>query len=133
MARLYADPPYWQSWVAIWAGRYGSDHVVEWFTQRRTQMTQALEAYQTAIQTGSLSHDGNEVMARHIANAHRHDLPQLDEQGRPLFLIRKERSDSPNKIDLAMAGVLSWEARNDTIAAGALDTYSGKPWEFGAV
>ena len=117
--RMYADPPYWQAWVAKWAGEYGSERVVEWWTTRRMPMTRALEAYQTAIQTSALSHDGNEAMARHIANAHRRDLPQRDEQGRPLYLIRKERSDSPNKIDLAMAGVLSWEARNDAMTAGA--------------
>ena len=117
--RMYADPPYWQSWVAKWAGEYGGDRIVEWYTNRRTQMTAALEAYQTALKTGELSHDENEMMARHIANAYRRDLPQRDDQGKALFLIRKERGNSPNKIDLAMAGVLSWEARTDAIAAGA--------------
>ena len=116
--RLYCDPPYWQSWVSQWASRHGVGKVVEWWTNRRTQMTHALEAYQTAIRTAALSHDGHAVMARHIANAYRQDLRQLDEQGKPLYLIRKERSDSPNKIDLAMAGVLSWRAFLDAIATG---------------
>ena len=131
--RLYADPPYWQSWVAQWAGRYGSDRVVEWRTNRYIQMARALEAFQTDVRTGVISHDGNEVLTRHIANAHRHDLVQRDDHGLPLFNIRKERGDSPNKIDLAMAAVLSWEARNDAISDGAMDNRSGKPWEFGAV
>lgn len=126
--RMYADPPYWQAWVAKWAGQYGSEKVIEWWTNRRTPMTRALEAYQTAIRTAALSHDGHAGMARHIANAYRRDLPQRDEQGRPLYLIRKERSDSPNKIDLAMAGVLSWEARNDAMAAGD----GTKQWTWGA-
>ena len=117
--RLYADPPYWQACVAKWAGDFGPERVVEWWSTRRAPMTRALESYQTAIQAGALSHDGNVAMARHIANAVRRDLPQRDEQGQPLYLIRKEREGSPNKIDLAMAGVLSWEARNDAIAAGA--------------
>jgi len=128
--RLYADPPYWQAWVAAWAGRYGTDRVVEWWTNRRVAMTQALESYQTAIQTAALTHDGNAAMGRHIANAHRHDLPQRDEQGKPLYLIRKERSDSPNKIDLAMAGVISWEARNDAIASGIIA--NPQEWSWGA-
>ena len=117
--RLYADPPYWQSWVAKWAGEFGSDRVIEWHTIKRGPMTAALEAYQTAMRSGILSHDGEAAMARHIGNAFRHDLPQRDEEGRPMFLIQKERDDSPNKIDLAMCGVLSWEARTDAIAAGA--------------
>jgi len=129
--RLYADPPYWQGPIAEWAGEFGAERVIEWFTNRRTPMTRALEAYQTAIQTCALSHDGHRLMGAHVANAFRHDLPQRDEQGRPLYLIRKERSDSPNKIDLVMAGVLSWEARNDAIAAGAQN--AAKEWSFGAV
>lgn len=118
--RLYADPPYWQAQVAKWAGQYGAERVIEWWTNRRSQMTRALESIQTAIRAGTLSHDGNKDLRRHIANAVRHDLPQLDEQGRPLYLIRKERSDSPNKMDAAMAATLVWEARTDAIAAGVV-------------
>lgn len=117
--RMYADPPYWQSWLAQWAGRYGSDRVMEWWTNRRRPMTYALRAFEEAIAEGTISHDGNEALTRHIGNACRHELQQRDEEGRPLWLIRKERPDSPLKIDLAMAAVLSWEARNDAIAAGA--------------
>lgn len=117
--RMYADPPYWQSYVAMWSGRHGSEKVVEWWTNRRNQMTRALESFDTAIKSGHLSHDGNDVMARHMANCYRHELPQRDEQGRPLWLIRKERSDSPHKIDLAMAAIISWQARTDAITAGA--------------
>ena len=117
--RLYADPPYWQSWTAKWAGEYGDDKVIEWWTNRRKQMSYALEGFDTAITTGGLSHDGDETLKRHLGNSHRHDLPQRDEEGKPLWLIRKERHDSPHKIDLAMAAVLSWEARTDAIAAGA--------------
>lgn len=119
--RMYADPPYMQAWVAKWQGEFGDDRVIEWWTNRRKPMTQALEEFETAIKSGTLSHNGDDVLDRHIANAHRHDLPQLDENGRPLWLIRKERPDSPHKIDAAMAAVLAWEARNDAIAAGALE------------
>ncbi len=117
--RMYADPPYWQSWLAKWAGEYGDDRVVEWWTNRRKPMSYALEGFDTAIKSGHISHDGNSVLTRHIGNSYRHDLPMKDEEGRPLWLIRKERHDSPHKIDLAMAAVLSWEARTDAIAAGA--------------
>jgi hypothetical protein len=44
-----------------------------------------------------------------------------DEEGKVLWLIKKERHDSPNKIDLAMASILSWEARMDAITAGVLN------------
>ena len=126
--RMYCDPAYWEGWLSTWAGRYGADRVVEWRTNRPLQMSAAIRAYITAIQTGALSHDGNGAMARHIANAYRHELKQRDDQDRPLFYIRKERADSPNKIDLGMAGILSWEARLDAVAAGM----TGQ-WSFGAV
>jgi hypothetical protein len=35
-----------------------------------------------------------------------------------LWTIYKERSDSPHKIDAAMAAILSWEARCDALASG---------------
>jgi hypothetical protein len=118
--RMYADPPYWQSWVSKWAGEFGETRVIEWWTNRRRPMAAALEAYDTAIHEGSLSHDGSKAFERHIANARRMDLPQTDDQGKSLWLIQKERPDSPNKIDAAMAGVLSWQARMDAVASGLL-------------
>jgi hypothetical protein len=80
----------------------------------------ALENFDTAIKKSTLSHDGDVRYTRHIGNARRHDVPGWhDERGKPLWLIRKERPDSPHKIDLAMAGSLSWEARTDAITEGA--------------
>jgi hypothetical protein len=116
--RLYADPPYWQSWIAAWAGAFGAEQVIEWWTNRRRQMTAALEGFNSAIREGLISHDGHADLVRHIANARRQELLQRDEQGKALWLIRKERPDSPHKIDLAMAAVLSWEARVDAVALG---------------
>jgi phage terminase large subunit-like protein len=128
--RMYADPPYWQSWLSTWQGRYGDERVIEWWTNRRNQMAAALEAYDTAIRERALTHDGHEALVRHIGNAHRHELPQRDEHARPLWLIRKDRADSPFKIDAAMAAVLSWEARKDAVAAGVLgqDTVFSREW-----
>src|SRR5690554_532707 len=116
--RMYADPPYWQEHISRWAGKYGEKRVIEWYTNRNRQMAYALEGFESAMKTGGLSHDGDEDLARHIANAHRHNLPQRDEKGQRLWVIRKERHDSPDKIDLAMSAVLSWEARTDAIKAG---------------
>jgi phage terminase large subunit-like protein len=118
--RMYADPPYWQAWISKWAGtEWGKDRVLEWWTNRRKPMTYALNAFDTAIREGRISHDGDSRYTRHIGNARRKDLPgERDEQGKALWLIQKERPDSPHKIDLAMAGTLSWEARMDAIAAG---------------
>lgn len=117
--RMYADPPKWESWIAQWAGEFGAERVIEWFTWRRRQMSAALSAFHSAIAEGTISHDGSPDLARHIGNARREDIKGwVDDDGKPLWLIRKERPDSPHKIDAAMAAVLSWEARTDAIAAG---------------
>jgi phage terminase large subunit-like protein len=117
--RLYADPPYWESLVSEWAGRYGEDRVVEWWTNRQKAMAYALKAYSTAITGGELSHDGNAHLKRHVGNACRHYIALHDPDTRePMWLIYKEQPESPHKIDGAMAGCLSWEARNDAVAAG---------------
>lgn len=118
--RLYADPPYWQSWIAKWRGLWGEERVIEWWTNRRVQMTRALEGFETAIKDRTVCHSGDNRYERHLGNARKVDIPGMrDERGKPLFLIAKERPDSPHKMDLAMAGTLSWEARTDAIASGA--------------
>lgn len=122
--RMYADPPYWQSWVSKWAGQYGDDKVIEWWTNRRKPMSYALEGYESAMTGGNMSHDGSGALLRHLGNSYRQDLPMKDENNKPLWLIRKERPDSPHKIDLGMAAVLSWEARTDAIAAGVMNQTS---------
>ncbi len=118
--RLYADPPYWQEQIAIWRGVWGEERVIDWWTNRDRQMTTAIEGFRTAITDGTLSHDGDADVIRHIGNARKRELHRIDEQGQRLYVIQKERSDSPHKMDLAMCSVLSWEARTDAIAAGVL-------------
>lgn len=117
--RMYADPPYWETAVARWQGLHGDKTVIEWWTNRNKPIAYALRAYREAMTEGSVSHDGDSRLAAHIGNARRYDLRMRDENAAPLWAIRKERSDSPKKIDAAMAGCLSWEAYRDAVASGA--------------
>ncbi|MBW1600886.1 terminase [Streptomyces sp. JJ66] len=118
VARVYADPPYWDGMIASWSGRWGQDRVQEWWTNRPKAMAYSLRAFSRAQRAGDLAHSGDETLARHIGNARKRWLKMLDEDGQPLWLIEKERHDSPFKIDGAMASCLSWEARADVIASG---------------
>lgn len=123
--RMYADPYFWESWIAAWQGRWGDKRVVEWPTNRISKMAYSLRAYHTEMIEGTISHDGNPAFARHIANAVRQATNFTDEAGEKLWLIRKERTDSPFHMDAAMAGDLSAEARRDAIASGALNEEAG--------
>ncbi|WTW93629.1 terminase [Streptomycetaceae bacterium NBC_01309] len=116
--RVYGDPPYWDGMLSTWAGRW-PDRVQEWWTNRYKVMAFALGAYQRAMRAKDLSHSGDAVFAEHVGNARRRDLKILDDKQKPLWVIEKERHDSPLAIDGAVAGCVSWEARSDAIEAGA--------------
>lgn len=115
---VYADPPRFEANVAKWSGRFGEKRVAEWYTNRPRQIGQAMRAYRTAQTSGALTHSGDEAMARHIANARKGDLNQLDDDGTPLWTIYKPKPDSSLFIDYAMAGCLSWRARLDALTKG---------------
>ena len=118
--RMYADPPYWETLIDELAARHGEDRIVRWYTDRPKPMAHALRAYRNAIAAGEVAHNGDPVLARHLGNARRRPLNIRDDQGEPLDAVRKERKDSPHLIDAAVAGCLSWEARGDALAAGAV-------------
>lgn len=122
--KLYADPPYWESIVDEWAGEYGEERVVLWWTNRLRPIGHAVRAFATSIATGDLTHDGDVQLRRHIANAVKKPLRVRDDEDKPLWSIQKDRPDSTRKIDGAMAAVLSWEARGDAVASGARGTES---------
>jgi phage terminase large subunit-like protein len=116
--RMYCDPPYWETRVAKWAGEYGDKRVIEWWTNRYKPMAFAIRSYSNAMAAGELSHDGNPGLARHIGNAVRRLLNMRDDAEQQMWVMMKERPDSPHKIDAAMAACLAWEARCDALAAG---------------
>lgn len=125
VTRMYCDPPKWESWVAKWAGQFGERRVFEWWTNRRKPMAYAIRSFITALEASELSHDGNKLLADHIDNSRQAPTNLVDEQEKPLWVLRKERPESPKKIDGAVAAVIAWEARNDSIAAG--EGYGGEP------
>jgi hypothetical protein len=118
--RMYADPYKWGTYLAKWAGEH-PDKVVSWSTTLYRKMAQSLAQYRTAQMSGDLSHDGDRRFAGAIGNAHKHMQNFRDDEGELMWVIQKERPDSPLKIDAAVAGCLSWQARNDAIADGVLE------------
>lgn len=118
VTRLYADPPYWKEQLAMWRAKHGDKTVLPWETYRNRPMGFALRSYAQAMADGTLSHDGDARFAAHIGHCVRRILRERDDKGERLWTVRKERDHSPLKIDAAVAGCLSWEARNDSIAAG---------------
>lgn len=118
--RLYCDPAHWQDTISTWAGLYGSDRVIDWWTNRIKAMVYAVKSFSEALAAGSFTHEGNADVRRHIGNAVKVTTNFRDEHDQQLWYVAKERPDSPFKMDAAMTEILSWEARNDAIAAGVL-------------
>lgn len=121
VVRLYGDPARgWDVKLAEWSGGHGPKVVAEFYTDSRNLRKTAMmcRAYAQAIQGGEVTNDGDDVFARHVGAAQKRDIQQLDDEGKRLWVMAKERHDSPNKIDCAMAGGLSWQARLDVLAAG---------------
>ena len=123
--RMYCDPPYWESNVAAWAGRYGDERVIKWWTNRPKPYGYALRTWAEAIRSSALSHCHKSdefctLFTAHVGNAFRLDTGYLDD-GQPVWIVTKDRERSPDKIDSVPAAALSWEARNDAIAAGVTE------------
>jgi hypothetical protein len=123
---LYCDPPYWESTIAAWAGRWGDKRVFEWWTNRTKPMAYALSSWREAQTSRELSHcaqsePGCGLFSAHVGNAFRFETGYRDDTGVNLWVVMKEQKNSLNKIDAVPAAALSWEARNDAIAGGALD------------
>jgi hypothetical protein len=123
--RVYADPPFWEETVEGWAGTYGKEVVAQWWTNRDRPMALATRAWSEAQATGDISHCPEEHplcgrFTAHVGNAVRHETGYRDDGG-VLWYAEKDGPNSENKIDSVPAAVLSWEARNDAVAAGMLE------------
>jgi hypothetical protein len=123
--RVYADPPYWEDTIASWAGRWGKERIFEWATNRPKAMAYATSTWVESIGAGLLRHCADDELchrfSEHVGNAVRFDTGYKDERGVPLWIATKAEANGTAKIDSVPAAVLSWEARNDAIADGALE------------
>jgi hypothetical protein len=119
--RLYADDQYIGPLIERWQNRFGQRRCVVWHTNRPRPIAWAVRAYEEAVAAGDVSHDGDETFVAHVRNARRRKLTVLDDKERQMHTLSKDTILSPRKIDAAMAAVLSWEARSDCIAMGAVD------------
>lgn len=117
---FYADPKYWESYVAKWVAKYGprlkvgkkTDPISWWMTGGRSGLVeQALDQFHTAIVNREMTHNGSSVLVRHLLNARR-----VIRYGK--LHIAKKSPESDDKIDTGVAAVLAWRARLDALAKG---------------
>ena len=103
--RAYCDPRDWQSEIGDWALRFGDKVFLEWATYRAAHMHDALVRSVTDLLSGRSTHDACPITAAHVGNARKIAKP-----GDRYILGKPNRHQ---KIDMAMADVLAWEAGED--------------------
>jgi len=126
VVKAYFDPYYWDQQVDAWYGKWPK-RVIKFYTSQHRKMAFTIQSYLNAWRTGEAHHDGSAEFLRHMANARKSKLKIEDDQGESLFIMTKESRYSVLKIDLAMAGTLSWAARLDAISDGALRKVGSRP------
>lgn len=124
--RFYYDPAFgWGDGPGqTWEGRWGNK-VARYETGSRNvrKIADATKSYITAINAGDLAHNSDPDFNEQIANAHKYVFKgRFDDEGTPLFSLGKGPGTPPPLMDLAVCGVLSWQARLDAIAAGWVPT-----------
>lgn len=127
--RAYIDPQYIDYLVNTWQGRWGEGRVIEWLTNRPRQTAFAVRHYTQALEAGDATLVPDEKLLRHLKNAVRWRTSVRDDDHRQMYVIGKDRTDSPHKMDAAMGALLSWEARGDAIAANAQPTKRDSVYE----
>jgi hypothetical protein len=125
VAGFYGDPSKWESYFAKWEARYGTDDLIKakasaahpftwWMAgQRSSRSIAAFKTFKDAVLGKALTFDGSIAIRRHLLNA------RMVVRAGGIW-IEKKHPDSEDKIDVAIAAVLAYQARLDAIAAGAL-------------
>lgn len=99
VAEFAADPPKWETEMGRWEERYG-EVVVRFDTFVPSRMVPACNRFFAAVTEQTITHDGSEVLARHLGNAVTRQKPQGT-------VIVKDSKMSPRKIDAAVAAVVA--------------------------
>lgn len=94
------DPWGWRAEQQRWADRHGETRVLEWNTADARRMAPATDRLFQAVQTGTVTHDGDARLAAHVAHCVAKSTALGD-------LVSKDKRHSPRKIDAAVAAIVA--------------------------
>lgn len=103
--RMYVDPRHWETQADAWALEFGEKKVIPWYTNRITQMHEALTRYLTDLSEGSTNHDQDKTAQLHALAARKVAKPG------DRYVLGKH--SEKQKIDILMADILGHEAAAD--------------------
>lgn len=131
VAMMFGDPNKWAEYFSMWEAKWPKRVAAEWPSDKSTD--RGFRLLLENIKDGSLTHDGSEVLARHVRNASlyrarlkpnsgRTDGDEDDPLGKYYLSIRKKGG---GKIDAAWAAMLAGKARAWSLEHGWLDQSPG--------
>ena len=92
---LACDPFGWHSEIESWSEMWGAELVVTFPTNSRERMSAACGRFRADVMEGTLTHDGDPVLAKHIG----HCVTKLTPYG---TVVTKAHPDSPRKSMLLL-------------------------------
>ena len=124
---LAADPRGWRSELEEWSAAHG-DRVVEFNTAWTSRMAPATDRAWQLVTSGGMTHDGSEVIARHIGNAVVKSTPMGAS-------LQKDKRGSARKIDAAVAAIVALDraAHHRLLVVGDEPTSGPRPWDVDQV
>ncbi|NNH69177.1 terminase large subunit [Nocardia uniformis] len=99
---LACDPWAWQTDIEQWAKKHGEKRVLHWDTSQAVRMAPATDRMYQAVMEKAITHDGNPRLAAHISNC-------VAEQTNKGTVVRKDKKNSPKKIDAAVAAIAAYD------------------------
>jgi hypothetical protein len=116
IVRGYLDPFLWETEIDEWAGLYGEKRFIKWETNRPKAMYYSLERFRSDLRSGPLTLSVDKDFEAAANNAVVRSRVLDVATGRRQYILGK--ASEPQKIDLAMSGVLAHEAAADAVADG---------------
>jgi phage terminase large subunit-like protein len=82
--------------------RHGEKRFVVFIPANAGRLVPATDRIYHAVMTGQITHDGDTVLASHVAHCVAKSTPQGD-------LVTKDKRGSPRKIDAAVAAIVAFD------------------------
>lgn len=102
VVELSADPWGWRTELEGWAKTHGAKKVLEWNTAHAGRMAPATDRLYQAATAGTVTHDGDPRMSKHVAHCVAKRTPMGD-------LVSKDKRNSKRKIDSAVAAIVAFD------------------------
>jgi hypothetical protein len=101
LTRAYIDPALWPTEIEEWERLYPRCQIMKRPTSASAENARVLERFATDLRSGSLVHDGDARLRRHVMTAQLHQLP------RGGALLQKPGRSETDHIDAAVAATLA--------------------------